>query len=103
MYSILIQDKFLPRNYCRNYRLVKSPFLNEKCLEYLMVLVSTCKSYLLINCFNLDSVKKRKTFLVTSITKPKNKSHCFDDGNLLPAHGGHDINISKKFNLDVTD
>lgn len=40
MYSILIQDKFLPRNYCRNYRLAKSPFLNEKCLEYLMVLVS---------------------------------------------------------------
>lgn len=62
-----------------------------------------CKFYLFINCFNLDFVRKRKIFLVISIIKLKNKSYCFDDGNLLLVYSGYDINILKKFNLDVID
>ena len=78
MYSILIQDKFLPRNYCRKYRLAKSPFLNEKCLEYLMVLVSN------------DSTSRKRVHvspiclliaLIWTLTKNKNKKKKNHFGN----------------------
>lgn len=103
--TFLIKRKFFPRNYCHNYR---SFFKRDESRISNCVVSndSTSKQSVRVRpiCISVCQKKKRKKlFLVTTITKPKTKVIVFEDGNLLPAHSRQDINISKIFNLVVTD
>lgn len=75
--------------------LVSNDFISRKCVYVSFICLLIVLIWILL--------KKRKNFLVISIIKLKNKSYCNDDGNLLLVYSGYDINILKKFNLDVID